>query len=173
MKTLKLALVLITVFITNACGGGGGDSVVRWDNSLVRSSGGGSLGYSGGDVLFGGYKITGEWQARRTLNKSGLDESFFQYPRSTRWSSLGGVKFDSNFYYEYHMEFVTINYLPTTSGGWTRPLAMYGVSSDGLILTIDLYPSKKSYTYVRTSMPCIIIVESVTADEYQLCKQRD
>jgi hypothetical protein len=61
MKTLKLALVLITVFITNACGGGGGDSVVRWDNFLVRSSGGGSLGYSGGDVLFGGYKITGEW----------------------------------------------------------------------------------------------------------------
>ena len=164
------------IIIANACGGGGGgggDGVVRWDNSLVRSSGGGSLGYSGGDVLFGGYKITGEWQARRTLNKSGLDESFFEYPRSTRWSSLGGVKFDSNFYYEYHMEFITKNYLSTLSGDWTRPLAMYGVSSDGRMLTIDLYPVKKQYTYVRTSMPCIIVVESVTADEYQLCKQRD
>jgi len=86
---------------------------------------------------------------------------------------LGGVKFDSNFYYEYHMEFITKNYLSTLSGDWTRPLAMYGVSSDGRMLTIDLYPVKKQYTYVRTSMPCIIVVESVTADEYQLCKQRD
>ena len=84
-NTIKLTLAASAVSLFTACGSGddggsgggdGGSGVVSTDNSRNQWVTQNSNGYTGGNVLFGGLSVKGEWTTTRTLNKSGLEDSF-------------------------------------------------------------------------------------------------
>ena len=170
-NTIKLTLAASALSLFTACGSGdddGGSGVVSTDNSRNQWVTQNSNGYTGGNVLFGGLSVKGEWSTTRTLNKSGLKDSFV----STDNYIVLGIKFDNVRYYEYWVEYKFVNGKLESNGAFT-PLGGYGVSKDGRVLTVD--QNNKSYTFnqksgVANGSPCIIVVESVTADQYELCK---
>jgi hypothetical protein len=165
----------LTLLILVSCGGGGGSDgggAVGFtgtnnaaNNWVFRTD---SAGYSGGNVIFGGLKIEGEWQANRTLNKSGGPDSFVS---TTRYTVLG-IKFDTS-YYEYWVEWVLVGGRVTSNAAWT-PCGSYGVSQDGTVLVIDTnsYNYKSSHN-AADGKPCLFVTENNTGDEYDLCRIAD
>jgi len=169
------ALLISLSFFLPACSGGGGGG--------GSDSGGGfkgtdnesknwvvfdNDGYSGGDVIFGGLKIEGEWQAERTLNVSGGPDSFV----STSNYAVLGIKFDGS-YYEYWAEWLFEGGQVVSNAAWT-PCGSYGVSQDGFVLTVD----NKTYDYQSShktdnGKPCLFVIENETGDEYDLCRVSD
>lgn len=170
-KKIVVALLLAVVI---GCGGGGSDSggsggavgFTGTDNSLnnweSRTAG---AWYEGGDVIFGGLKIEGEWQAERTLNKSGGSNAFV----STANYAVLGIKFDSG-YYEYWAEWVLVRGKVVSNAAWT-PCGSYGVSQDGYTLAVDA--NTFTYKSSHTTDPCITVTETATEDEYELCRIGD
>jgi len=172
MKKTLLLIIASCILISCGGGGGGGDAsggeagFTGTDNaanhwSVLTDS----QWYSGGDVIFGGLKIEGEWQTERTLNKSGGSDSFV----STARYAVLGIKFDSR-YYEYWAEWVLVGGKVVSNSAWT-PCGSYGVNRDGTVLTIATH----SFTYKssHTTAPCMTVTEAATGDEYDLCRIGD
>lgn len=176
-RKLKCAVMSCAVSLLVACGGGGGDgdisNVPTTDNSSnawIFSSNG---NYSGGDVLFAGQKISGEWS---TTKNSSTEGDSFNSSYNKKYLSLG-VKFDSLRYYEYWSEFgISSTGKVVSNSAWT-PSGSYGVNKDGTILTIDRYSSVKSYkatnVYPYRDVTCVTVIEIETNDEYDLCRVSD
>jgi hypothetical protein len=173
---MKKIVALLLMLILVACGGGGsgdagGGGFSGTDNALNNWVIRDSDGYSGGGVIFGGLKIEGEWQAERTLNKSGGADSFVS---TTRYTVLG-IKFDSR-YYEYWVEWLLVGGRVTSNAAWT-PCGSYGVSQDGKVLVVNSSESN-SYNYksshnTANGKPCLSVTEIATGDEYDLCRIAD
>ena len=167
----KTGLIVIIASIYG-CGGGGSDnqSQATPDNSANQAFITSSIGYSGGNVVFGGVKIVGEWSATKTKTVSGSSDSF---KSSTSYMVLS-VKFDDSRYLEYWSSFgLSPSGSVVSNAAWT-PIGSYGVSQDGSTLVVDKYSSRKSFkvkdTHQINGKPCVLTVELESSDEYDLCK---
>lgn len=151
------------------CGGGGDPAPQVTNNDQNQWVMSGTNGYSGGNVVFAGQKIVGEWSTQKTSTKNGTGNSF----ASTSNYIVGTVKFDDVRYSEYWIQISLVGGKVVSNAAWT-PIGSYGVSKDGSTLTVDKYSSKKSYTangtHTYNGKECVTVTEVETGDEYDICK---
>jgi hypothetical protein len=155
----------------SACGGGGDSGGSSATTSSVDNSGNQpaitrDIGYVGGNVQLGGMKIAGEWQARKTVTRSGASNAF----KTTSAYLVTNVRFEEVGFSEYWMRFDVVGGKVTSTGGWT-PTGVYGVSKDGNTLVIDHYSTKYTLKIIKQDgTPCLNLSEQDTGDEYEICK---
>lgn len=139
-KKLQYLVMAGMIPVLTACGGSSDSdsvSINNLENSYAYFTE--ELGYAGGDVLFGGERIEGEWS---NPNIYGSDLDFFSHDRYL----VLGIKFDYS-YYEYWSDIY--------DGAFTRT-GSYGVSQDGLTLAIKKYSGETMFfNYVKSDGDCI------------------
>lgn len=171
LKRLFIGALCTTLYACGGGGGGGNDAdTAQVDNSANSASISRDIGYAGGNVVFGGQRIVGEWSTTQTLSKSGGKDAF----KSTDNFAILSVKFDEIGYSEYWSQFIVSAGKVVSNAAWT-PVGVYGVSKDGATLVVDKYSSVHTFTVKSThtdsnGKACVLVLEPATGDEYDLCK---